>query len=105
MAQSDCPWLARLHHSFFDATNLYLVMEFYPGGDLQSLLARNDHEFNEVWARFYLAETLQAIGSLHQLGYAHRCLYSRNLISACSQTYIGLLSFQRSEARKHFGLY
>src|SRR5689334_11788285 len=33
-AGSDNPWLVQLHFSFQDTHNLYLLMEFLPGGDL-----------------------------------------------------------------------
>lgn len=47
-------------------------MEYQPGGDLLSLLAKHDDVFEEEMARFYLAEITMAIHSLHQLGFVHR---------------------------------
>lgn len=35
-------------------------MEFLPGGDLLSLLDRNDNILSEEHAKFYLAELVQA---------------------------------------------
>ena len=40
MAKSTSPWLTQLQYAFQDRSNLYLVMQFYPGGDLLSLLSR-----------------------------------------------------------------
>ena len=40
MASCGSPWLTKLHFAFQDSVNLYLVMDFHPGGDLLSLLSR-----------------------------------------------------------------
>jgi citron Rho-interacting kinase len=40
MAKSCSVWLTQLQYAFQDQENLYLVMEFHPGGDLLSLLGR-----------------------------------------------------------------
>lgn len=40
MAKANNPWITKLHYAFQDRTNLYLVMDFHPGGDLLSLLNR-----------------------------------------------------------------
>ena len=47
-------------------------MDYYYGGDLLSLLSQYNDIFAEDMARFYLAEMIVAIDSLHQLGYVHR---------------------------------
>lgn len=47
-------------------------MEFVPGGDLMTQLIKYV-KFTEDVTRFYIAETVVAIDSIHQLGYAHRC--------------------------------
>jgi serine/threonine kinase 38 len=36
------PWVVGLKCSFQDADNLYLVMEYLPGGDLMNLLMKKD---------------------------------------------------------------
>lgn len=40
-------------------------------GDLMTLLMKRD-TFTEEETRFYISETLQAIDSIHQLGFIHR---------------------------------
>lgn len=50
----------------------YLVMDYYGGGDLFSLLSKFDDQFSEEMTRFYMAEIILAIDSLHKLGYVHR---------------------------------
>ena len=46
-------------------------MEYCPGGDLMSVLFRVD-SLSEEEVRFYMAEAVLAIESVHALGYAHR---------------------------------
>ena len=72
MALCQNPWITALQYAFQDAHNLYLVMEYHPGGDLLSLLSKYDDILDEDTARFYLAEMVMAIHSLHILGYVHR---------------------------------
>lgn len=47
-------------------------MEYLPGGDLMSLLNRYEDQFDESMAQFYLPELVEAIHTVHQLGYVHR---------------------------------
>jgi serine/threonine kinase 38 len=66
-------WLTVLHCSFFDESHLYMVMDFMPGGDLMSMLIRED-TFSENVTKFFMAEAAQAISSVHALGFIHRDL-------------------------------
>jgi len=38
MAKANNEWITQLHYAFQDHENLYLAMDFHPGGDLLSLL-------------------------------------------------------------------
>lgn len=78
-ASSDNQWLTALHYSFVDETHLYMVMEFCPGGDLMSLLIKED-TFNEHVTRFFMAEAAHAISSVHALGYIHRDIKPDNML-------------------------
>lgn len=64
-------WITRLQYAFQDQENLYLVMEYLPGGDLLGLMIRNG-SFDEELARFYLAEIALALNALHTMGFVHR---------------------------------
>lgn len=64
-------WLTVLHYSFFDESHLYMAMDFMPGGDLMSLLIKED-TFSEDVTKFFMADAAQAISSVHALGYVHR---------------------------------
>lgn len=66
-----CEWITRLQYAFQDRENLYLVMEYLPGGDLLSLMIRYG-AFDEELARFYLAEIALALNALHNMGFVHR---------------------------------
>lgn len=50
----------------------YLVMDYYVGGDLLTLLSKFGDGVPEDMAQFYLAEMVMAIDSVHRLGYVHR---------------------------------
>jgi serine/threonine kinase 38 len=71
--------VVELKASFQDEQHLYLVMEFLQGGDLMTLLMEKDI-LSEEMSRFYMAETILAIESVHNLNYIHRDLKPDNLI-------------------------
>ncbi|KAF3841478.1 hypothetical protein F7725_007340 [Dissostichus mawsoni] len=52
----------------------YLVMDYYVGGDLLTLLSKFGDRIHEDMAQFYLAEMIMAIDSIHRLGYVHSSL-------------------------------
>jgi len=77
------PWLVKLHFCFQTADDVYLVMDYVPGGDLMGLLMKLD-VLPEHQARFYAAQAVEAIDALHQLGYAHRDIKPDNfLLDSC----------------------
>jgi serine/threonine protein kinase len=76
-------WLTALSYSFFDESHLYMAMEFMPGGDLMSLLIKED-TFSEDVTRFFMAEAAQAISSVHALGYIHRDIKPDNMLLSSS---------------------
>lgn len=78
-AQATNRWLTVLYCSFFDDTHLYMAMEYMPGGDLMSLLIKED-TFPEPVTRFFMAEAAQAISSVHALGYIHRDIKPDNML-------------------------
>jgi len=72
LVNGDNKWITTLHYAFQDDNNLYLVMDYYVGGDLLTLLSKFEDRLPEDMARFYLAEMVIAIDSVHQLHYVHR---------------------------------
>jgi len=79
LALADNPWVVKLHYSFQDPHNLYLVMEYLAGGDLMTILMKYDI-LTEEQTRFYIAETALAIKSVHGLNYVHRDLKPDNIL-------------------------
>lgn len=95
LTRANSPWLIQAHYAFQDDANLYLVMDFLPGGDLLSLMHRcelcvcfvarvcvfqssgrvlfsQEDIFTEENVRFYFAEILLAVNAVHHIGYVHR---------------------------------
>lgn len=54
-------------------------MEYLAGGDMMTLLMRKDI-LSEEESRFYIAETILAVDSVHKLDYIHRDLKPDNLL-------------------------
>nr|XP_004611271.1 unnamed protein product [Sorex araneus] len=80
LSQSASPWIPQLQYAFQDTDNLYLVMEYQPGGDLLSLLNRYEEQLDESMIQFYLAELILAVHSVHQMGYVHRDIKPENIL-------------------------
>ncbi|KAF3446653.1 hypothetical protein FNV43_RR11833 [Rhamnella rubrinervis] len=79
LAEVDSRCIVKLFYSFQDSDFLYLIMEYLPGGDIMTLLMREDTLSEDV-ARFYIAESILAIHSIHQHNYIHRDIKPDNLI-------------------------
>ncbi|CAH9126602.1 unnamed protein product [Cuscuta epithymum] len=71
--------IVKLYYSFQDAEYLYLVMEYLPGGDMMTLLMREDTLSEDV-AKFYIAQSVLAIESIHKHNYIHRDIKPDNLL-------------------------
>ncbi|XP_057973007.1 uncharacterized protein LOC131161330 isoform X2 [Malania oleifera] len=79
LVEVDSRCIVKLFYSFQDSVFLYLIMEYLPGGDIMTLLMRRDILSEDV-ARFYIAESILAIHSIHQHSYVHRDIKPDNLI-------------------------
>jgi serine/threonine protein kinase len=77
------PFVIRLFYTFTTSTNLYLVMEYAPGGDCYSLL-RSLGCLEESMVRTYAAEVVLALEYCHARGVVHRDLKPDNLLVSAS---------------------
>ncbi|XP_024962019.1 serine/threonine-protein kinase CBK1 isoform X4 [Cynara cardunculus var. scolymus] len=71
--------IVKLYYSFQDTEYLYLIMEYLPGGDMMTLLMRED-TLKENVAKFYIAQSVLAIDSIHKHNYIHRDIKPDNLL-------------------------
>ncbi|KAJ7935320.1 kinase-like domain-containing protein [Mycena leptocephala] len=73
------PFIINLWGYFQDTANLYMVMDFVPGGELFTLLRRSNR-FPDPVAKFYAAEVALALNHLHGLGIIYRDLKPENVL-------------------------
>ena len=73
------PFVVKLWWSFHDKANLYLVMDFHPGGDLATQLSRWGR-LGRDRARFYAAEIVEGVEGLHKAGVIYRDLKPENVL-------------------------
>lgn len=69
-----------------DRANLYLVLEYVPGGDLGWVCSRSDdNRISEDDARFYASEILIALRYLHTMGI---------MVCVCSESFCCFCLYQ-----------
>uniref|UniRef100_A0A0W0FXA5 Uncharacterized protein n=1 Tax=Moniliophthora roreri TaxID=221103 RepID=A0A0W0FXA5_MONRR len=73
------PFVVKLWWSFHDKENLFLIMDFHPGGDLATQLARWGR-LGRDRARFYAAEIVEGVEGLHAAGVIYRDLKPENIL-------------------------
>ncbi|KAI7905810.1 kinase-like domain-containing protein [Cokeromyces recurvatus] len=73
------PFLVNMWGTFQDSMNLYMVMDYVPGGELFSVLRRSQR-FPDHVAKFYAAEVILAIEYLHAKDMIYRDLKPENLL-------------------------
>ena len=79
MSKVKSPWIVELKASFQEDDYLFLIMEYLPGGDFMNLLIKKDI-LSEEEARFYTAELILAIESIHKLDCIHRDIKPDNVL-------------------------
>ncbi|KAG8716382.1 camp-dependent protein kinase catalytic subunit [Ceratobasidium sp. 395] len=73
------PFIVNLWGTFQDVNNLFMVMDFVPGGELFTLL-RKSKRFPSPVAKFYTAEVILAIDYLHSHDIIYRDLKPENIL-------------------------
>lgn len=79
LAAMQHPFLMSLRFAFQTPTKLYLVMDFYRGGELFYHL-RNRQRFSEAEATIMIAEVILALGHLHSYNFIYRDLKPENIL-------------------------
>ena len=79
MSKLKSKWIVELKESFQEGDYLYLVMEFVAGGDFMNLLIKKDI-LTEKEAKFYMAEIILAIESIHNSDCIHRDIKPDNIL-------------------------
>lgn len=75
----DHPFIVSLRFAFQSEHKLYMVFDFFNGGELYHYLSEGGR-FTEDRARFYAAEIVSALDYLHKRGIVYRDLKPENLI-------------------------
>ncbi|KAI7898711.1 kinase-like domain-containing protein [Cokeromyces recurvatus] len=73
------PFLIKLHYSFQDMNQLFLVLDYHVGGDLATQL-KIHYTLTPERCRFYAAEIILGIQELHSLGIIYRDLKPENIL-------------------------
>merc|ERR1712228_918447 len=79
LANIDHPFLVSLRYAFQTKTKLFMVMDFFNGGELFFHI-QNEGKFSEKRARFYSAEICLAIECLHRNEITYRDLKPENIL-------------------------
>jgi protein kinase A len=97
--RDDHPFIVTLLNHGQDSTNIYLVEEFIPGGELFTRMQRVGGKLSEREAKFFVSEIAFALHTLHQSGFIYRDLKPENvLISASSHVKLVDFGFARELA-------
>lgn len=81
VAEISHPFLIKLRHSFQSNAQLFMVLDYYPGGDIATQLAKW-HKFEPERCLFYAAEIVLGIEELHRQGIVYRDLKPENILLA-----------------------
>lgn len=78
LKQTNSPFIVTLHYSFQTPTNLYMILDYCPGGDLAIHIQKR--KFDEEESKFYIAELVLGIEHLHIYDIIYRDLKPENIL-------------------------
>eukprot|EP00727_Mastigamoeba_balamuthi_P003472 m51a1_g13121 putative protein kinase (784) ;mRNA; r:272-2763 len=79
LVDTENEYVVQMYYCFASEDNVYIVMEYLPGGDCFSML-QTLGRFTEQTATAYIAETVLALEYLHSKGIVHRDLKPDNML-------------------------
>ena len=79
LSQLYNPFIVNMKYSFQDEDHLYLIMDYYQGGDLRYHLCKYK-TFSETQTKFYIACIITALQYIHSKNIMHRDLKPENLM-------------------------
>ena len=85
------PLISNLYYAYQDKENLYLIMDYFSGGDLRYHLM-NKHKFNEESIKFIISNIILILEYLNDNNIIHSDLKPENLIFD-NKGYINLIDF------------
>ena len=85
------PFIVSMEATFKDNSNLYMVLEYVPGGELLSHIKRFG-KFTEAQSGFYTAQIVMAFEYLHGLDLVYRDLKPENVLLD-AQGYLRIVDF------------
>ena len=78
LSKMNHPFVISLYHHFETDTDTFLVLEYCPLGELQSLVSPT--RIDEHSVKFYVAEILLALEYMHSMNVMHRDLKPANIL-------------------------
>jgi serum/glucocorticoid-regulated kinase 2 len=78
LKQISSNFITILHFSFQTPENLYMILDYCPGGDLNYHIIQN--LFNEQDAKYYIAELILGIEQIHKKDIIYRDLKPENIL-------------------------
>ena len=93
----DHPFVVKLRYAFQNSEYLFLIMDYYPGGDLGTYLM-DEGTFTEKKAKIYIAEIVLALEELHKNDIIFRDLKPENVM-VDAEGHVALIDFGLSKER------
>ena len=79
LSEVQHPFIVNLRHTLQDSRNVYMIMDYVPGGEIFSHLRRAGRFPTDV-TRFYIATLVLAIDYMHRQKVIYRDLKPENLL-------------------------
>lgn len=86
------PLVNTLHRTFEDEVNVYMLLEYVPGGDMFSLISKRGAIMDDKAHMFYTACILSSLEALHEQNVIYRDLKPENILID-AQGYTRLVDF------------